>query len=123
MDAETRDLLQHLHRGGKFGYLWTRPSLRSHWYCTEDEPPTLVGGEDVYWGVHPTNERGGPTERSRIATIAAINCLFAEFDFDSFANEEACWSIVNGLDPFPSDRIASGAGVQCYWRLTEPQVI
>jgi putative DNA primase/helicase len=71
---------------------------------------------NVYFGVHPTAQRGGVNERSRTATIAVVNCLFAEFDEDKGATSE----LIENLKPVPSVVISSGGGWHCYWLLTEP---
>jgi len=87
-----REILETLWRGGRYAYLWTDDGKQSQWFAV-DEPTVIPGAwkhKNVYFGIHPcaeipkTNARGEPVDpsqvRSQIRYIAAINCVFGEFD-------------------------------------------
>ena len=125
--------LDHLHRGGAYGYWWTIDGTRkrSHWWPVEEPSSVPDGRLNVYFGVHPvtqippTNARGEATPphavRSQLAYIAAINCLFAEFDAKDFDDsKEATLAHIQRLTISPSVIIDSGGGYHCYWLLVEP---
>lgn len=87
-NRQTIDLLTHLWRGGAWGNFWTPDGgadgdkklslfiptnslkLPSHWLTCKN----------TYFGVNPAIKRRDGWQRSINAEIAAINCLFAEFD-------------------------------------------
>jgi len=128
--SEVLRLLAHLHRGGSYAYLWVLPDRRSTWGPAGDLPPVPAGPFDVYFGVHPTirippaNSRGeaAPPERVRaqIPYIAAINCLFAEFDAAQFLDaKDRVMAHIGGLPQSPSVVIDSGGGYHAYWLLSE----
>ena len=134
MDDQTRAWLTHLMRGGAYGHYWTMPGQRSIWWevATPPEPP--AGARDVYVGVHPvsaipqTNRHGQPAEsravRSQIPFVAAINCLFAEFDAKDYGGDrDAARGVVAALSPAPSVVIASGGGYHAYWLLATPWLL
>lgn len=124
----TRELLAALHTGGAWGFYWTYPGKVSTWWPVGDPAPA-PNAPNVYFGVHPTsqipptNSKGKPAPpaevRSQNAFIAAVNCLFAEFDQKDGATRE----LINTLSPVPSVVITSGGGWHCYWLLTEPFII
>ena len=98
-----QQLLQELHRDGKYAYLWTSRDKRSHWFehgAVPEMPDPAT--HDLYFGVHPTTAAGGEYERSTIAKVSVMNCLFAEFDFSDFKDEEVCWQHIYNLDPQPN---------------------
>lgn len=84
-DPDARRLLEYLHRGGAFGYWWgvTGEARVSRWWPV-GQPAPIPTAEHVYFGVHPASEiphRGNPANlRATIPDIAAVSCLFAEFD-------------------------------------------
>jgi P4 family phage/plasmid primase-like protien len=114
----TQGLLAILHTGGAYSYWWTLPGKIAIWWSVGD-PARVPDSPNVYFGVHPTAKNGGEYERSRTATIAAVNCIFAEFDEDKGATRE----LIENLEPVPSVVIASGGGWHSYWLLTEPFII
>jgi hypothetical protein len=128
--SEGLRLLAHLHRGGQYAYHWVLPDRRSYWSAAGELPPPPAGRFDVYFGVHPStqippaNSRGEPAPpervRAQIPYIAAINCLFAEFDAVQFHNEkDRILSHIGGLAQRPSVVIDSGGGYHAYWLLDE----
>jgi hypothetical protein len=116
--------LSHLHRGGEWAYLWTFPGKRSTWWPVGEPPATPGGDVNVYFGVHPATRRKGQHERATLDDIAAINCLFAEFDAKDFdGGKPAVLAHVDALFPAPSVVIDSGGGYHCYWLLLAPFVL
>lgn len=138
MTAEHWLLLNWLHRGGQWAYFWTPDgeeytnrrgelcrSKVSMWYpvgrlCAV---PAAWADRNVYWPVHPltqipkTNAYGDPRRphlvRGRLEFIAAINCLFAEFD----GGADAALARLEALTYRPSAIVHSGGGLHCYWLL------
>jgi hypothetical protein len=124
IEQTTYELLTYLHRGGRWFYYWTNPGKRSHWRPVGNPNPVPNGRANIYFGVHPTNERKSENERARIADVAAISCLFAEFDAKDFNGDKTvALTHVDGLDPPPSAVIDSGGGYHCYWLLAEPYTL
>jgi replicative DNA helicase len=131
LGTDTQLLLDHLHRGGVMGYWWTLESRQSSWWETGSRTPLPGGRRNVYFGVHPTtaippkNARGEPKPpaevRAQLGCIAAINCLFAEYDAKDFADDKsAAYAKVESLDPPPSAVVDSGGGYHLYWLLDSP---
>lgn len=117
-------LLDHLHRGATWRYLWTTEGRQSLWCKAGDPLPAIPAAwRNVYFGVHPTSKRKGSHERATIPDVTAVNCLFAEFDAKDFDGDKA--AIVAHLDalwrdvamPFPTVIVDSGGGYHCYWLL------
>jgi putative DNA primase/helicase len=120
-------LTNHVWRGGAFAYYWTNPGKQSYWFEVGNLPPIQNGtARNTYFGIHPVtadNPRE-PGTRSRIAHIAAINCVFAEFDAKDFNGSQAAVDAhVAALPLTPSMVIFSGGGSHCYWLLREPLII
>ena len=130
------DFLAHLHRGGHAGYYWTvdpNSTKRSHWWngTGRTDPPKAHA---LYFGVNPTdqipstNAKGEPVAskylRSRIDLIAALNCLFSEFDAKDYGGDlTRTFAVVEALQPRPSVVVDSGGGYHCYWLLDEPWIL
>jgi hypothetical protein len=113
--------LSHLHRGGAWAYWWTFPGKRSTWWAA-GEPAAIPGGDvNVYFSIHPAVARKGTHARATLEDIAAVNCLFAEFDAKDFDDgKPAVLAHVDALLPAPSVVIDSGGGYHCYWLLRAP---
>lgn len=142
--GDARQLLDHLHRGGAWAYYWTpdgepftgkdgkeHRAKVSVWYPVGRRCaiPAAWADKNVYWAVHPctaippTNalgqERRAHQVRAQLPYVAAINCLFAEYDGCAAAalqHLDELWR--NGL-PYPSAIIHSGGGLHCYWLLED----
>lgn len=140
-------LLDHLHRGGGFGF-WAYESAarktdnpdrpaerRSEWWPCEQRRllPSIEGPNGlrhVWYGVHPCgsiptkNGKGEAREpqwlRSQSDLISVINCLYAEFDAKDFGGKEAALSHVDKFPLKPSVLVDSGGGWHCYWLLDQP---
>ncbi len=113
-------ILAHLHRGGAAAYYWRLPSKLSTWFDA-GTPPAVPSSEDVYFGIHPATSRRGTAERATIGDIAAVNCLFAEFDAKDFAGDKArVLAHIDGLAVIPSVIVDSGGGYHCYWLFRDP---
>ena len=100
-DATRDALLAHLMRSGTYGHYWTPDGepytgkdgrtvtpRYTQWFEVAKPKPPINGWLDknLYWGVHPCTQRGLDPEvkpnkqRSSVAIIEAVNCLFSEFD-------------------------------------------
>jgi len=123
---------QHLHRGGSFAYYHLLPQKRSVWYAVGDDPELNPANAkaNLYFGVHPSriippcNASGeirlAEYVRSQLRTIAAINCLFAEYDTKDYGNIGDIERHIEALPvPEPSVMVLSGGGVHAYWLLKE----
>lgn len=128
MDTKTRRFLALLHRGGAWAYWWTMPGRASTWFDVSNPAPLPTGPVNIYFGVHPTaalperwkdGRQLGPEEvRATIPEIAAVNCLYAEFDAKDFDDDKtATLAHIEALDVTltPSVIIDSGGGYHCYW--------
>ena len=137
LDADAGRLLRYLQRGGNKSYYTTFDAdghASTSWYDSHAEPPAVPTGTNVYFGVNPctsipeTNaagERKPPSKvRGRKAYIAALNCLYAEFDAKDFGGslDETLAHVLDLTVP-PSVIVASGGGYHCYWLLDEPFVL
>jgi putative DNA primase/helicase len=79
-------LVKYLWRGGAYGTYWyVSPdggSKLTQWMETNDIQETHpgMGQWHQYFGVHPAKQSGGLASRTTVATIAAINAIYADFD-------------------------------------------
>jgi hypothetical protein len=134
LDDDAARLIRYLQRGGTKSYYLTFDAngyARATWYDSDAEPPAVPTGTNVYFGVSPctaippTNAAGEPAKpenvRGRKDYIAALNCLYAEFDAKDFGNSlDETLAHVHSLALQPSVIVASGGGYHCYWLLVEP---
>lgn len=127
LDQKTQQFIEHLWRGGSWGYFWTlnraTSEKRTHWTLTEDVSTMPHGKTDVYFGVNPTNQQKDQYHRALISDVSAVNCLFAEFDGPDFDGKDAALDHVRSLRPLPSVVIDSGGGFHCYWLLRDTFII
>ena len=119
IDPRFTDLTAHLWRGGKYSYFWS-PNIEgekySYWLTASkhDEVPKLFLDKDAYFGIHPSNIRRSEHERAKITDIAAINCLYCEFDCPT---PEAKADKLNEIKLWakqPACIIDSGGGLHVY---------
>jgi hypothetical protein len=134
LDADAGRLIRYLQRDGTKSNLQTFKPTRTTWYDTNAPAPALPTGTSVYFGVNPctaipsTNAQGKPAPasaiRSQVDAIAALNCLYAEFDAKDFGGSlDETLAHVRALAIPPSVIVASGGGYHCYWLLAEPFVL
>ncbi len=137
LDADAVRLIRYLQRGGTKSYYLTFDAdghATTSWYDSHAEPPAVPTGTNVYFGVNPctaipeTNAHGKPAKpenvRGRVENIAALNCLYAEFDAKDFGGSlDETLAHVRGLAVQPSVIVASGGGYHCYWLLAAPFVL
>lgn len=153
LDNRTEAFLQHLYRGGRYGYYWVASerkddkdqplSKRTVWWPINGHVPAPppdnahVGHFHIYFGINPVIEipkerkskEGVPyvprpeKVRPQGKEIAALNCLFAEFDFKHFENPAACIDHVEALAPPASVIVHSGGGLHVYWLLAQPYLL
>jgi replicative DNA helicase len=134
IDPTTIQLLAHLHQGGAFSYWWTMEGRQSFWW-EAGSPTALPGGQrNVYFGVHPTsmipptNPRGEvkPSRevRAQLQYIAALNCLYCEYDAKDFNGDKAAaLAAAENMQPPASVIIDSGAGYHVYHLFSAPWVL
>lgn len=97
-----------------------------------------IGPLHLYFGINPTvmiprlrinrttGESYSPAPekvRPQRHEIAALNCLFAEFDFKHFANPADCLAHVEAITPPASVIVHSGGGLHCYWLFAHPLLL
>lgn len=130
------DFLAHLHRGGACAYYHYLPQRRSVWYDTA-EPLTLdpaAARTNLYFSVHPCIgippcDAHGEVKRpewvrGQLSYVAAINCLYAEYDAKHYGGKPAILAHLDALPvPAPSVIVDSGGGYHGYWLLNVPYAI
>jgi hypothetical protein len=122
-DPQTRALLLTLWRGAPAGCYWSKWGKRTQWTPATDPAPCALGERDVYFCIHPLAGMRGEHERGRIGDVAAVSCLFAEFDAkdERFAGDLAnVRAHILKLPLQPQVIVYSGGGCHCYWLLNEP---
>jgi hypothetical protein len=134
----TANFLNHLHRGGKYANFWMleeakfytdksgepQKCKRTFWFEVGQMPAVVEveTTEHVYFSVFPTTVRHRAHDRTSSVDVAAINCLFAEFDAKNSrdGSMKGAWERVVSIDPRPSIIVNSGGGYHCYWLLDQP---
>lgn len=132
---QTLTFLAFLHRGGRFAYFHQLPERRSWWYPV-DQPLAAPAECDSNWyvGVHPTsaipacNAHGEvkppASVRAQKRYIAAVNCLYGEFDVKDYGSKAAILAHIEAASwPPPSVIVDSGGGIHGYWLLREPWLL
>lgn len=116
---KAQGFINALHAGGGWGFYWTLPSKKTHWF-ESGQPADIPQDDHVYFGVHPSNKNGGQNQRSKADTIRAINCLYADFDAkDKDKDKDKAELLVDiaMLSAPPSILVDSGGGFHAYWLL------
>jgi hypothetical protein len=128
----TLQFFAHLHRGGAYGYYHALPERRSWWYpAGQPLTPPAECTSNWYFGVHPVTQippanahgeiKAPPFVRAQKRYIAAINCLYGEFDVKDYGSKEAiAQHLESSTFPTPSATVDSGGGLHGYWLLREP---
>jgi hypothetical protein len=131
----TLQFFAHLHRGGVYAYYHALPERRSWWYPVgQPLAPPAECTSNWYFGVHPTTAippanahgeiKASPLVRAQKRYIAAINCLYAEFDAKDYGSKEAIQQhLESSTFPIPSAIVDSGGGLHGYWLLREPWML
>lgn len=122
---------RRLHRGGGYAYYHCLPERRSYWYTT-DRPLTPPEEATTNWyiSVHPSSAippanahgevKDPPFVRAQKRYIAAINCLYGEFDVKVYGSKAAILNHIEGAAwPAPSVIVDSGGGIHGYWLLRD----
>ena len=123
VDEQTQKFFAHLHRGGDWAYYWVHPGKTTIWWQAGDPSPVPAGDINVYFSVHPTIKKKGKNKRASVVDIAAINCLYADFDVKDFDGDRG--KILTHIIQFlvPSVVIDSGGGYHAYWLLNKPFIL
>lgn len=131
----TEQLLNHLWRNGSYGYFFHLPSHRTYWQNLLSGRVTcpIVDNQNAYFGVNPSsaipphNAKGNIDPlyiRGQCAYVAALNCLYAEYDCKDYGNSKAAiLDHIATLAHSPSCLIDSGGGIHAYWLLRESLII
>lgn len=132
---DTLAFFAHLHRGGAYAYYHALPERRSYWYPTSRPlAPPAECTSNWYISVHPAtqippcNAHGEIREpmyvRAQKRYVAALNCLYGEYDVKDYGSKEAIHTHIAGAAfPQPSVVVDSGGGVHCYWLLRDPWIL
>lgn len=151
LTSQTSKLFDILHRGGQFAHWWTPDSGKfyinkktgeqeqakfSSWFPVDRrlDIPVAWRAKNVYFCVHPqtgipqkVRPDGNPVDQKYIKAwvshVAAINCLFGEYDVKDYGDKEAIKDHLWSLPIYPSVIIDSGGGYHCYWLLASPVVV
>jgi len=117
------DFLNELHKGGKWGFYWTDKTKKSTWFQAGQPAKIPNGHANWYFGIHATNEGGRVGERSKNATVSAVNCLYADFDAKDYGDKTATLNHVISLPVMPSVLIDTGGGYHAYWLLKDTLIL
>lgn len=127
--------LSFLHRGGAFAYYHALPDRRSWWYeAGKPLAPPEECTSNWYFGVHPVSQippcnahgeiKAPRYVRAQKRYIAAINCLYAEFDAKTYGNKDAIRAHLDqSTFPVPSVLVDSGGGLHGYWLLRDTYLL
>jgi len=123
IDTDWAEVVSLLHRGGECWHLCD--DNQSFWRRVGDLT-RIPTGRNLWYSVNPsaripdTNSEGQPAPprfvRAQLASLAAINCLYADFDGDKLA----AYRQIEALPVFPTAIVDSGGGYHCYWLLCAP---
>lgn len=130
IDSRFYDLVAHLHQGGEWAHFWVtnQTGKQSHWFkvgqaaAVQISLPHLLGC-NVYFTVNPVTGAADRSvyRKSHKVDVAAVNCLFAEFDDKDFSGNAAGYAAQ--LTPAPSVTVHSGGGIHAYWLLKDTFII
>lgn len=140
MNQQTRTFLQALWRGGKYAHLWTPDGPEetdengntyqarvSLWFGVDNIPniPSVWKDVELYFSVNSSAQKRGERQKMHTDDVAALGCLFAEFDAKDYAGglDEALARIQDLQVFIPSVIVASGGGYHCYWLLDKPYIV
>lgn len=141
-DNPATNLIKFLNRGGQQGYYWLKfPAMdgeesgpkRTIWFEAGKPATWPEGSYDLYFGVHPSKyipqRKSKKTSRfisphllrTTLPDIAAVNCLFAEFDAKHYkGGKDEALEYIHHLSIDPNVLIDSGGGYHAYWLLIQP---
>lgn len=134
LDDTARQFLSILHQGGQYAYWWTIEGRQSFWWPVGRMPELPSGRKNIYVGVHATTSipatspRGEAAEprnvRAQLPYIAAINCLYCEYDAKDFGGDkEQARKAAESMTPPASVITDSGGGYHVYHLLDEPWIL
>lgn len=107
-------LFAHLWRGGAWAYYWTPTGKESLWFPVGRAPsiPAAWLNQNCSFGVHPCGARYGKDERSKIATVTVVNCLFRSLTQRTFGQQNGDLGKAQGASHLPDRRwLTQAAGI------------
>jgi len=118
VDNRFYQLAAHLWQGGQFAYYWVPDGdsgKLTFWFDVSSprEVSNLWTAVNVYFGIHPSGASKTMQQRALIEDIAAVNCLFAEFDLAPGQQPGHLLDSILTLDIVPSVIVFSGGGYHC----------
>lgn len=126
-DDHTIRLITHLGRGGGWQYYWVKTggSKRTIWFPSGVVPPVPTARGDIYFSTNPLACSRSAHQRGRVADVAAVNCLFGDFDLDKSdaASAKALLQRLVRTSCPPSAAVFTGGGLHAYWLLNVPFVL
>ncbi len=126
IDKRFYELAAYLWRGGSYAYYWTPADGgdMSEWFPVDNvvQVPDLWKF-NTYFGVHPSKQLKSKHQRTTLEDIAAVNCLFSEYDLAVGQTKDHLLESINQMDTPPSVIAFSGGGYHCYTLLTETYYI
>lgn len=139
MQEQTRAFLSALWQSGRWAHYWTpngpeemgdngqpyraRVSL---WFSVDNIPdiPSVWQDVELYFSVNPSGQKRGERQKIHVDDVAALGCLFAEYDAKDFVQgKPGALSAIQQLQFQPSVIVDSGGGYHCYWLLDAPFVV
>jgi hypothetical protein len=130
LSADALQFVNFLHRGGAYGYFWGVQGAHkiTRWFPVGQPAALFNTRHNNYFGVNPTTASGTQYQRAKKGErdIAAVNCLYAEFDSKDYGSKDAILAHIQTLEACtiaPSVIIDSGGGFHVYWLLKDPFVL
>jgi putative DNA primase/helicase len=124
MTATTQQFLAHLGRGGTYQHLLVKKGKLVIAIPTptgKDIALQNLEDGDIYFTVNPSDEQFTGKDKPTNGSIAALNCLYAEYDVKTTGEAlEALLIRIETINPPPSVIIGSGGGFHAYWFLDKP---
>ncbi len=130
-DNRFAEFTAHLHRRGTWAAHWAKfhnGQMLTEWHAAGRLPAldSEWRAAELYYTVNPAvaTVRRSRTTRTKIEDVAAINCIFADFDGGHFpyGKTGALRQVMAAAFP-PSAIIDSGGGYHCYWLIDQPVMV
>lgn len=124
MEERINTFLSALWHGGACGNYWRSADKLTQWTSTLPIADCALGTSNIYMSVYPTHAPRGEYERTRIADVAVMNCLFSEWDAKDFGGSMAAVrEHIKALAVQPQVIVESGGGYHGYWFIDTPMPV